>query len=74
MCIVGNSQVPTAPKVAPAPTVGDVTANATTDSAITTNKNIVARRQGVFGNIKTTPLGDASYGSAAVATFGKKAA
>lgn len=31
---------------------------------------VAQKRQGVFGNINTTPLGDASYGSASVARFG----
>ena len=79
----------TAPKVAPAPTTGSVTTAATTGTgvvdpntkqakktltALETNRNLTVRRQGVFGNIRTSPRGDSTFGSASggagYATFG----
>ena len=42
-------------------------------TAVAQNRTVVAKRQGVYGNIKTTPLGDASYGTSTVARFGKAA-
>lgn len=33
------------------------------------SRQLAQKRQGVFGNIQTTPLGDASYGSSSVARF-----
>ncbi len=67
MCIA-QPKVVAAPTVAPAPT--RATAAADPVSLTNTNKALVAKRQGVFGNIRTTPLGDSSFGSSAVARFG----
>ena len=60
----------TAPIVAPAPTRPKVTAAATKTPAgvLRTNAAIVKKRQGMFGNVRTTPMGDANYG--AFAQFG----
>jgi hypothetical protein len=83
-----------APKVAPAPTTASVTNAATGTgvvdpgvnqnkkalSALETNRSLLVRRQGAFGNIRTSPMGDSTFGSASggtgYATFGgaKKAA
>lgn len=68
MCIVSSPKAIAAPTVAPAPTRASVAANSNT--LITQNAALVQKRQGVFGSIRTTPLGDASYGGAAVAKFG----
>ncbi len=65
MCIA-QPKVIAAPQVAPAPT--RATASASANSLLNETRNLVARRQGIFGNIKTTPLGDASYGTS-VARF-----
>ena len=65
-----KTAVPTAVAAAPAPTRADATAS-TDPTALAQQARMVAqKRQGVFGNINTTPLGDASYGSASVARFG----
>jgi hypothetical protein len=71
MCISQPKAIP-APTVAPAPTAAQVAAKATADatSLVNANKKLVAKRQGIFGNITTTPMGDASYGTSAVAKFG----
>lgn len=34
------------------------------------SRQLAQKRQGVFGNIKTTPFGDTSYGTSSVARFG----
>lgn len=68
MCLAQPKAVP-APVVAPAPTRNQIAARAAT-GLIAENRNLVAQRQGVFGNIKTTPMGDASFGTSAVARFG----
>ena len=59
-----------APIVAPAPTRPKVTAKATKTpgSALRSNVAILKKRQGMFGNVRTTPMGDANYG--AFAQFG----
>lgn len=69
MCLVQQPRPIPAPKVAPAPTRDQIAARAAT-GLVAENRNIVANRQGIFGNIKTTPMGDASYGTSAVARFG----
>jgi hypothetical protein len=38
------------------------------------NKNLLAKRQGAFGNIRTTPLGDATFGGMSFARFGARRA
>lgn len=68
MCLTQQRPIP-APVVAPAPTRAQIAARAAT-GLVAENRNIVAKRQGVFGNIKTTPMGDASFGTSAVARFG----
>jgi hypothetical protein len=82
------------PKVAPSPTTGSVTAatpqtgvvdpaveqSKKTLTALQQNRSLLVRRQGAFGNIRTSPMGDSTFGSASggtgYATFGgtKKAA
>lgn len=69
MCIA-SPKVVAAPTVAPAPTRAGVAASLDPVSLVNQTKSLISRRQGVFGNIRTTPLGDSSYGSAAVARFG----
>lgn len=69
MCIVQQPKPVPAPVVAPAPTRAQIAARAAT-GLVAENRNIIANRQGVFGNIRTTPMGDASFGSSAVARFG----
>lgn len=68
MCLAQPKAVP-APVVAPAPTRNQIAAREAF-GLIAENRNTVAQRQGVFGSIKTTPMGDASYGTSAVARFG----
>jgi hypothetical protein len=63
MCIA-QPKVIAAPKVAPPPTREQVTARAVNDT-----RSTITKRLGQLGNIRTTPLGDASYGNAAVARF-----
>lgn len=64
MCLVGgnSSAAPIAQQAAPAPT--REAATVATDPAAEVNKlrSTLTKRMGVFGNLKTTPLGDASYG------------
>jgi hypothetical protein len=76
MCVFGNNNASRgqAPTIAPEPTRPGVVAAAATDteSAIAKSKATAAKRLGVFGNLSTTPMGDASYGTK-VATFGKAA-
>lgn len=71
MCLTQPRAI-AAPTVAPAPTRTSVAAQAAANanSLVNQSRQIVAKRQGVFGNIRTTPMGDASYGSSAVARFG----
>lgn len=69
MCIPQQPRAVAAPPVAPAPTRNQIAARNAVN-LVAENRNIVANRQGVFGNIRTTPLGDASFGSSAVARFG----
>lgn len=69
MCIGQQPQAIAAPKVAPAPTRAQIEAR-NTIGLVAENKNLIAKRQGQFGNIRTTPLGDASFGTSAVARFG----
>lgn len=70
MCLVSGAQggAPVAQQAAPAPT--REAATTATDPAAEVNKlrSTLTKRMGVFGNLKTTPLGDASYG--AFARFG----
>lgn len=74
MCLGGSTgTVPKAPIVTPAPTAAQVQA-AAGDTSINMNKKTVAERQGLFGNLKTTPFGDIGFGASTVARFGKKAA
>jgi hypothetical protein len=68
MCLTQQRPIP-APVVAPAPSRAQIAARAAT-GLVAESRNIVAKRQGVFGNIKTTPMGDASFGTSAVARFG----
>lgn len=71
MCYNKNSGgLPVAQQAAPAPTRESVTAGAATDptSLVEKTKNLIRQRLGVFGNVRTSPMGDASYG--AFARFG----
>jgi hypothetical protein len=90
MCIFGNNNKggkPKPPPVTPPPNTGTVTntttgavvdpnleAAARTRTALEANRQIVGRRQGIFGNVRTSPTGDATFGSASggtgYATFG----
>lgn len=69
MCFPQQPKPIPAPVVAPAPTRAQIAARAAT-GLVADSRNIIANRQGVFGNIRTTPMGDASFGSSAVAKFG----
>lgn len=68
MCISQPKAI-AAPLVAAAPTREQIAATAATNS-VASSRELIKKRQGVFGNIKTTPMGDASFGSSAVAKFG----
>lgn len=87
MCLVGGgggTSKPSVPAVAPSPNKGKVI-NAGTSvavlpsqiTAIETARAALAKRQGVYGNIKTSPTGDSTFGSASMsggyAKFGKAA-
>jgi hypothetical protein len=70
MCLPsGGGATPTAQAAAPAPTRADATAATDPVNLVNQAKNTLSKRMGVFGNIKTTPLGDAAYG--AFARFGR---
>lgn len=68
MCISQPKAI-AAPLVTAAPTTQQIAATAANNS-VGASRELVKKRQGVFGNIKTTPMGDASFGSSAVAKFG----
>lgn len=90
MCIFGtnnNGGKPKPPPVTPPPTTGTETNTTTgavvdpnidaaekTRTALETNRQLVGRRRGIFGNVRTSPMGDATFGSASggtgYATFG----
>lgn len=53
----------------PAPTRDGIAASTDPKALAEQARQLAQKRQGVFGNIKTTPLGDASYGSSSVARF-----
>ncbi len=53
----------------PAPTREGAAASVDPTKLAEQTRQLAQKRQGVFGNIKTTPLGDASYGSSSVARF-----
>lgn len=73
MCLNnGNNNLPVAQAVAPAPTKEGVTVSTDPTTVANQSKAVIQKRQGIFGNIKTTPMGDASYGT--FASFGKRAA
>lgn len=74
MCITQQPKAVRPAAVAPAPTRAQIEAQAAADrtSLVTQNAALVARRQGVFGNTTTTPLGDTTYGTS-VAKFGAQA-
>ncbi len=89
MCIFGNSQSenkPTPPPVAPAPTAASVVADVTNPAAdaaaasekaktaLEQNRTLIAKRQGVFGNIRTSAQGDAGYGFSTSSLGGRVAA
>lgn len=68
MCIAQPKAI-AAPLVTAAPTTQQIAANAANNS-VGTSRELLKKRQGVFGNVKTTPMGDASFSSSAVARFG----
>lgn len=84
MCLVGGgsgTNKPKVPPVAPPPNKGKVITKGTAVApppenitAIETARAALSKRQGIFGNIKTSPTGDSSYGSASMsggyASFG----
>lgn len=61
MCLMPRA--PTPPPVAPAPTREQVVENPNSETNIAKTREQTKRRLGVFGNLKTTPMGDASYGN-----------
>lgn len=72
MCLPNNrarNAPPVAQPAAPAPTRDSVATGTDPVSLVEQSKSLLKRRMGVFGNIRTTPLGDALYG--AFARFGK---
>ena len=69
MCLTTQQRPIAAPQVAPAPTREQIAARAAT-GLVAENRKIIAQRQGIFGNVRTTPMGDVSYGTSAVARFG----
>lgn len=70
MCLVTGAQggAPVAQQAAPAPTRDAAATSTDPTSEVNKLRATLSKRMGVFGNIKTTPLGDASYG--AFAKFG----
>lgn len=73
MCLNTNQgALPVTPTVAPAPTKDAIVASTDPTTVANQSKAIIQKRQGIFGNIRTTPMGDASYGT--FAAFGKRAA
>ncbi len=72
MCVNTSQAMPTVPKVTPAPTREAATTSTDPTTLANQSRAVLQKRQGIFGNIRTTPLGDASYG--AFASFGKRAA
>lgn len=76
----GSGQLPKATPVAPAPTKESIEAlaakKAASDAAaaVTAERSIIRKRQGTYGNIRTTTFGDVGYGLSTVARFGQKAA
>ena len=70
MCIPGANQakVPVPQAAAPAPTREAAATSTDPVSLVEQTKKTVAKRLGIFGNLKTSPLGDAAYG--AFARFG----
>lgn len=64
MCLLGKSgAMPKVQAAAPAPTREGVTASTDPISLAEQSRQLLQKRMGVFGNVKTTPLGDASYGN-----------
>lgn len=64
------------PAVAPPPTRDEIAAQAADAKKNPINLAVEARRTAskrlsTFGNVKTTPMGDASYGGSTFAKFGK---
>jgi len=76
MCLMQQPRYEAPPTVAPAPTRDEIAAQAADAKANPLNLAVEARRTAskrlsTFGNVKTTPMGDASYGSSTFAKFGK---
>lgn len=63
MCLGSKAAMPKVQAAAPAPTREGVTASTDPISLAEQSRQLLQKRMGVFGNIKTTPLGDASYGN-----------
>lgn len=76
MCIPGTTRpqqqapLPVAQAAAPAPTREAVATGTDPVSLVEQTKQTVAKRLGIFGNLRTSPLGDAAYGM--FAKFGAK--
>ncbi len=71
MCFNNGSSTPTPQAAAPAPTRAGVTA-ATDSAALDATRKTIQKRMGVFGNVRTSPLGDSTYGT--FARFGSAGA
>lgn len=71
MCIPTKNQAvaPVPQQSAPAPTREGVATSTDPVSLVEQTKQTVAKRLGIFGNLRTSPLGDAAYG--AFARFGR---
>lgn len=69
MCLPSGGSAPQPAAVAPAPTRNEASADPV--SLVNQAKTTMSKRMAVFGNLKTTPMGDASYGS--FARFGRAA-
>jgi len=75
----GYGGVPVAQPATPAPTkegvlTAGLTAPPSAVNLLEQTRQIIKQRQGVFGNVATTPMGDASYGTFAAFGAPKKAA
>lgn len=80
MCFMSQPQYAAPPPVAPAPTRAQIQADAAAAQADVdkdpTNlavqaRRVATKRQSVFGNVKTSTMGDSTYGGSTFASFGK---
>jgi hypothetical protein len=82
MCFTagGSGALPKPAPVAPPPSTASIEALAAkkqaTDAAAATQAEVTTlkKRQGTYGNVRTTTFGDTGYGLSSFARFGQKAA